>query len=285
MGGRSTGDRSTVTRVHPSAVVDPQAELADGVTVGPHAVIGPTVRIGEGTEVGAGAQIYGPAVLGRGNRVFPYACIGFDPQDLKYDPDDESRLEVGDRNHFREFCTVHRGTGFGGGVTTVGDDNLFMAYTHVAHDCHVGSRTIFVNNATLAGHVEVGDDATIGAVSAVLQFCRVGRHAYIGGYSVITMDALPFVKTVGQKPACYGVNVIGLRRKDFAREAIRRLQDAYRIVVASGLNTKQALARLREEMGEHEEVAYLIDFIAGSRRGVIKTLPGKRGGRGEGESG
>lgn len=286
-------DRATAGRaaegiqegVHPSAVVDPAAELAAGVTVGPHAVIGAGVVIGEGTEVGAGAQIYGPTVLGRDNRVFPYACIGFDPQDLKYDPEGESRLEVGDRNHFREFCTIHRGTGFGGGVTTIGDENLFMAYTHVAHDCHVGSRTIFVNNATLAGHVEVGDDAVIGAVSAVHQFCRVGRHAYIGGYSVITMDALPFVKTVGQKPACYGVNVIGLRRKGFARETIRRLQEAYRTVVASGLNTEQALEQLREEMGEHDEVAYFIEFIERARRGVVKTLPGKRGGRGEGESG
>ena len=277
--------RSTET-CHPSAVVDPTAELDAGVTVGPHAVIGPGVVIGEGTRVGAGAQIYGPTSLGRENRIFPYACIGFDPQDLKYDPEEESRLVVGDRNHFREFCTIHRGTGFGGGVTTLGDDNLFMAYTHVAHDCHVGSRTIFVNNATLAGHVEVGDDAIIGAVSAVHQFCRVGRHAYIGGYSVITMDALPFVKTVGQKPACYGVNVVGLRRKGFSREAIRRLQNAYRTLVTSGLNTEQALARLREEMGEHEEVAYLVEFVEKARRGVVKTLPRQRGGRGEeGESG
>lgn len=271
--------------IHPTAIIDPGAELASGVTVGPHAVIGAEVVLGEGTEVMAGAQIYGPTVLGRENRVFPYACIGFDPQDLKFDPEDESRLEVGDRNHFRELCTVHRGTGFGGGVTTIGDDGLFMAYTHVAHDCHVGSRTIFVNNATLAGHVEVADDAIIGAFSSVHQFCRVGRHAYIGGYSVITMDALPFVKTVGQKPACYGVNVVGLRRKGLAREAIRSLQDAYRILITSGLNTEQALEELRADLGEHDEVAYLIDFIESSKRGVIKALPGKRGGRGEGEAG
>jgi len=278
--------RKTAARdIHPSAVVDPRAELAEGVTVGPHAVVGPEVVIGEGTEVGAGAQLYGPTVLGRENRLFPYACVGFDPQDLKFDPEEESRLEVGDRNRFREFCTVHRGTGFGGGVTTIGDDNLFMAYTHVAHDCHVGNRIIFVNNSTLAGHVEVADDVTLGAFSAVHQFCRVGRHAYIGGFSVLTMDALPYVKTVGQKPACYGVNIIGLRRKGFRREAIRRLETAYRIFVTSGLNTDQALEQLREELGEHPEVAYWIEFIEGARRGVVKTLPGKRGGRGEGEAG
>jgi len=281
----AASDAANGVTIHPSAVVDPGAELAPGVIVGAHAVIGSQVTLGGGTEVMPGAQIQGPTVLGRENRVYPYACIGFDPQDLKFDPEDESRLVVGDRNQFREFCTVHRGTGFGGGVTTVGDDNLFMAYCHVAHDCHVGSRTIFVNNATLAGHVEVGDDATIGAFSSVHQFCRVGAHAYIGGYSVITMDALPYVKTVGQKPACYGVNVIGLRRKGFDRVSIRRLQDAYRTFVTSGLNTEQALAEIRVDLGEHEELAHLIEFIDSAKRGVIKTLPGKRSGRGEGEAG
>lgn len=271
-------------KIHPSAVVDPGAELGDGVAIGPHAVVEAGVVLGEGTEVGAGAQIQGPSVFGRGNRIFPNACVGFEPQDLKYRPEDESRLEVGDRNHFREMCTVHRGTGFGGGVTTIGSDNLFMAYSHVAHDCHVGDRTIFVNNATLAGHVEVHDDATIGAFSAVHQFCRVGRHAYIGGYSVITMDALPYVKTVGQKPACYGINVVGLRRKGFERQAIRRLENAYRTFTTSG-NTEEALERLEAELGEHPEVEYLLGFIRDAKRGVIKALPGKRGGRGGGTSG
>jgi UDP-N-acetylglucosamine acyltransferase len=265
--------------IHPTAVVDASAELADGVTVGAHAVVGPRVTIGEGTEVGAGAHVHGPTVLGRGNRLFPMAAVGFEPQDLKYHGEDVF-LEVGDNNHFREFCTVHRGTGKGGGLTRIGSDNLFMAYSHVAHDSLIGDRTVFVNNATLAGHVEVGDDATIGAFSSVHQFCRVGRHAYIGGYSVVTMDALPFVKTVGQKPLCYGLNTIGLKRKGFSADTVARLSQAIKILVRSGLNTSQALDRIEAELAGCDEVAYLVGFVRASERGVIKAVPGRRGGRG-----
>ena len=181
--------------IHPSAVVDPTAELADDVVIGPYAVIGARVSIGSGTTVGAAAQIQGPTRIGRDNRIHGQACIGFDPQDVKF-RGEETWLEIGDRNHFRELCTIQRGTAKGGGTTRIGDDNLFMVYTHVAHDCQVGNRTIFANNATLAGHVEVQDDASISAFTSIHQFCRVGRHAYVGGYSVITQDALPFVKTV-----------------------------------------------------------------------------------------
>lgn len=275
-------------RIHPLASVDPGAVLADGVAVGPFAVIGPEVEIGEGTEVGAGAKVFGPTTIGRENRIHPQACIGFDPQDLKFQGE-RVTLEIGDRNHFREMCTVHRGTAKGGGVTRVGSDNLFMAYTHIAHDCQVGSRTVFANNATLAGHVEVHDHASISAFTSVHQFCRVGRHAYIGGYSVITMDALPFVKLVGLKPAFYGLNKIGLSRKGVDAETIRRLDRAMRILVRSGLNTAQALERLRTELapssGETDpEVDYLIQFIETAKRGVHKSLP--RGGRsGGGEAG
>jgi len=265
--------------IHASAVIDPTAELASGVTVGPHAVIGARVTIGEGTQIGASAQVYGPSRIGRENRIFPHSCIGFEPQDLKFGGG-ETRLEVGDRNRFREFCTVHRGTEDGGALTSIGSDNLFMAYTHVAHDCHVGSRTVFSNAATLAGHVEVDDDATIGAFSAVHQFCRVGRHAYIGGYSVITKDALPWVKTVGIKPACYGVNTIGLERKDFDEDTIKQIATAIRLLLRSNLNTSQAIERLQNELSESEEVSYLIDFLQSSQRGVITALPGKRGARG-----
>lgn len=273
------------TQIHPSAVVDPAAEFGRGVTVGSNAVVGAGVVLGDGTEVGAGAQVYGPAEIGRDNRIFPMAAVGFEPQDLKF-KGEETRLVVGDRNHFREFTTIHRGTSFGGGVTTIGDDNLFMAYSHVAHDCQVGSRTVFVNGATLAGHVGVGDDATIGANSAIHQFCRVGRHAYVGGYSVVTMDALPFVKTVGIKAACYGLNAIGLRRKGFERETMQRLRRAVRILLHSGLNTSQALERIRAEVGtEDPEVAYLVDFVEASKRGVVKAVPGSRAERGGGERG
>lgn len=268
--------------IHPNAVVDPGARLAEGVEIGAGAVVGPGVEIGAGTTVGAGAQIYGPTRIGRENRIYPMAAVGFDPQDLSY-RGEEVRLEIGDRNTFREFTTLHRGTSKGGKLTRIGDDNLFMAYAHVAHDCHVGSRTIFANNATLAGHVEVHDDASISAFSAVHQFCRVGRHAYVGGFSVITMDALPFVKTVGQKPACYGVNTIGLKRKGFDAEEVRRLESAYRILVRSRLNTVQALARLREELADDPNVDYLAAFVAEAKRGVHKSPPrgGGRGGGGE----
>lgn len=268
--------------IHPSAVVDPGAELADGVEIGPAAVVGPRVEIGAGTRVGAGAQLYGPARIGAENRIHPMAAIGFDPQDLSF-RGEEVRLEIGDRNTFREFTTIHRGTTKGGAVTRIGDDNLFMAYAHVAHDCQVGNRTIFANSATLAGHVEVHDDASISAFSAVHQFCRVGRHAYIGGFSVVTMDALPFVKTVGQKPACYGVNTIGLQRKGFDAGQVARLQQAIRILVRSRLNTVQALARMKEELAGDPDVDYLIAFVEEAKRGVHKSSPrgGGRGGGGE----
>lgn len=265
--------------IHPTAVIDPSAELADDVRVGPFAVIGPRVAIGAGCEVGAGAQVHGPSRLGAGNRLFPYACVGFEPQDLTY-RGEEVFLEVGDRNQFREFTTINRGTAKGGGVTRIGDDNLFLTYSHVGHDAQVGSRTVFINNATLAGHVEVGDDVTIGAFSAVHQFCRVGHHAYIGGYTVVTMDALPYVKTVGYKATCYGLNVIGLRRKGIGRDAVRALKEAMRLLLHSGLNTSQAVERMRAELAGEPAVEYLIDFVTASRRGFIKRLPGHRAGRG-----
>ncbi|MDH3745243.1 MAG: acyl-ACP--UDP-N-acetylglucosamine O-acyltransferase [Acidobacteriota bacterium] len=265
--------------VHATAVVDPSARLSDGVVVGPHAFIGPDVEVGRDTEIGAGAQIARSTRMGAENKVYGNACIGFDPQDLKYGGE-ETVLEVGDRNHFREFCTVHRGTGLGGGKTTIGDGNLFMAYSHVAHDCNVGDHTVFANAGTLAGHVEVGDGATVGAFTAVHQFCRVGRRAYIGGYSVITKDALPFMKTVGIKPVCLGLNTIGLQRAGVSEESIARLDAAARILLRGGLNTGQALDRIETEAGDSAEVADLIAFIRSSERGVITRLPGRRGGRG-----
>ncbi len=277
--GSAAASEHRETRVHPSALVDPGARLDAGVIVGPHAVIGPRVEVGAGTRVGAGAQLRGPTRLGRDNRIFAGACVGFDPQDLKFEGE-ETRLEVGDRNHFREYCTVHRGTGQGGGLTAIGSDNLFMVYSHIAHDCRIGDRTVFSNNGTLAGHVDIDDDATIGAFSAVHQFCRVGRHAYIGGYSVVTRDALPFAKTVGMKPACYGLNVIGLKRKGFSAERLEPLEAAYRVLVRGKLNTAQALEKLREELGGTPDVDYLIGFVAASERGVIKETPRQQKSRG-----
>jgi UDP-N-acetylglucosamine acyltransferase len=270
--------------VHPTAVIDPSACLDEGVTVGPRAVVGARVEVGAGTEIGAGAVIQGPARIGRDNRISPLAALGFPPQDLKF-AGEEVFLEIGDRNQFREFSTIHRGTAKGGGTTRIGDDNLFMVYTHVAHDCQVGSRTVFANNATLAGHVEVHDDATVSAFSSVHQFCRVGRHAYVGAYTVVVMDALPFVKTVGQKAACYGLNTIGLGRKGFPPEAIQRLDRAYRLLVRSRLSTEQAVERIREELSGDPDVDYLLGFIASSQRGLHKATPGRGGGRAGGGSG
>ncbi len=267
------------TRIHSTAVVHRKAELDSGVTVGPFAVIGADVTIGRGTEVGGAAQIEGPTRIGRRNRIFAQACVGFEPQDLKFGGE-RSRLEIGDDNTIREFATLHRGTELGGGVTRIGSHNLFMAYTHVAHDCRVGDRTIFGNASTLAGHVEVADDAILSAFCAVHQFCRVGRHAYIGGYTVVTMDALPYMRSVGLKAVCLGINRIGLQRRGFDEPRLRVLETAFRTIVRSGLSTSDALARLRAEHGDSDDVRYLIEFIESSKRGVLRTPSGRGGARG-----
>jgi UDP-N-acetylglucosamine acyltransferase len=263
--------------VHPLAVVDGSAVLGDGVEVGPFVVVGAEVEIGEGTRIGANAQVHGPTRIGAGNVVYPHACLGTDPQDLKYAGERVS-LEIGDRNRIREFVTVHRGTGKGGGVTRVGDDNLLMVYSHVAHDCRVGDRTIFANNATLAGHCEVGDDAVIGAFSALQQFGRIGRHAYIGGYTRLLTDALPFVKTVGLRPVVLGVNRIGLQRKGFDAARVAAVSAAMRILLRSGLNNSQATERLDAEYPDQEDVRYLVEFVRSARRGVVRALPRSRAG-------
>jgi UDP-N-acetylglucosamine acyltransferase len=268
------------TAIHRTAVVDPGATLGEDVEIGPYAVVGADVEVGDRCRIGSGAQIAGPTVLGTDNRIFSHACIGFDPQDKKYQGE-RTVLEVGRGNVFREFCTVHRGTGLGGGVTSIGAGNLLMAYVHVAHDCRLGDETILANNATLAGHVEVHDHATLAAFCGVQQFCRIGRHAYVGGYTVITIDVLPFSRAVGIKAAFLGLNRVGLERKGFSREQMRRVEAALRVLVRSGLNTTQALARLRQEQAGDEHVDHLIDFVAGAERGFIKALPGRRGARGE----
>jgi UDP-N-acetylglucosamine acyltransferase len=263
-------------KIHPTAVVDSSAVLGEGAEIGAFAVIGADVELGEGTWVGAAAHVQGPTRMGRENRVFPHACVGFEPQDLKY-RGEPTRLEVGDRNQFRELTTVHRGTPGGGGVTRIGSDNLFMAYTHIAHDALIGDRTVFANTATLAGHVEVQDDASISAFSAVHQFCRVGRHAYVGGYTAVAQDALPFVKTVGLKAACYGINRVGLSRKGISEESLAALEGALRLLLRGPL--AQALEAVRERYGDDPHVAYLVEFVTSSQRGVLRNAPGRRGGR------
>jgi len=252
-----------------TAMVCRSAVLGDGTTVGPYAVIGEGVKLGAGCEVGSHAALSGPFTAGMGCRFFPFVSIGTEPQDLKYHKEPTDLL-MGEENTFREFVTVNRGTIGGGGVTRIGSRNFFMAYSHVAHDCQVGDGTIFGNGATLAGHVRVEDFANVGAFSGVHQFCRVGKHAFIGGYSVITQDALPFVKSVGNRAEAYGINTIGLERRGFAESEIGALKRAYRILFQSGLNTSQALERIESEIKGSSEVAYLVDFIRTSERGVIK---------------
>jgi UDP-N-acetylglucosamine acyltransferase len=257
-------------RIHPSAVVSDRAVLGEGVEVGPYAVIGDDVRLGDGCAVGAHAVLEGPATFGPENRIFPHAALGLAPQDLKY-RGERTELRIGRGNVFREFSTVHRGTSGGGGITTVGDDNYLMAYIHIAHDCHVGSRTVFANYAALAGHVQVGDDASLGAFTAVHQFVRVGRYAFTGGLTAAAQDVLPYMKTTGtDRVKSYGVNAIGLQRKGFSEERIEALKKAYRLLVSPKLNTSQALEKIEAELSGSSDVEDLVAFIRGSSRGVIK---------------
>ena len=254
--------------IHPTAIVAPGAQLAPDVEIGPYAIVGEGVSLGDGCRVGAHAIVEVPSSLGERNHVLPHAAVGLPPQDLKYQGE-PTRLTVGSRNVFREFSTVHRGTAGGGGITTVGDDNYFMAYIHVAHDCHVGSRTIFANYAALAGHVEVGDDATVGAFCAVHQFSRVGRFAFMGGMTAAPKDVLPFFKTSGvDKTRTYGVNTIGLKRKGFSDERLEDLKNIYRTLVSPRLNTTQALEAIEAGFPGNPDAAYLIEFIRASKRGV-----------------
>jgi len=257
--------------IHPTAIVDPTAEIAADAVIGPYSVIGPEVRIASGTVLGSHVHVHRWTIIGEQNRFAGYASIGGDPQDLKY-RGEKTALHIGNRNDFREFVTLNRGTAGGGGVSTIGDDNLFMAYAHVAHDCHVGSRVIMENAATLAGHVTVADHATVGAFTAVHQFCRVGPHAFIGGFSVITRDALPYIKTVGDRNQAkiYGINTIGLERRGVPPASIEELKQVYRILFRSGLNTGDALRRVKERTWSSPEVATLIDFIETSERGFIR---------------
>ena len=256
--------------IHPTAIVDPQARLHSSVRIGPYAVIGAEVEIGEDTEVGAHAIIEGPIRVGRRNRVFPHASVGLIPQDLKF-KGERSEVIIGDDNRIREFATIHRGTEGGGAVTRLGNDNLIMAYSHIAHDCQIGDHCILCNAATLAGHVTIEDWAIVGAHSGVHQFCRIGRHAFIGGYTVITQDVLPFSSTVQERDTrVYGINLVGLRRRGFDRERLERLQQAFRLLTQSNLNTSQALEQIRASLNQHEDIEALVRFIETSNRGVIK---------------
>jgi UDP-N-acetylglucosamine acyltransferase len=265
------------TEIDATALVDARATIGAGTVIGPHALVGPHVTIGANCRIGASTIIEGRTEIGDDTEIYPFASIGLIPQDLKF-RGEQTRLVIGRRNIFREFVTIHRGTRGGGGVTEIGDRNVFMAYVHVAHDCHVGNDTIFGNTATLGGHVHVEDFANVSAGSGVHQFCRVGRHAFIGGYSVVTKDALPYARTVGSRPArIFGTNTIGLVRRGFTPDVISKLKRTFRYLLQSKLNTTSALQQIQQDRSlACAEVQYLIDFIRTSQRGVILRRASRR---------
>jgi UDP-N-acetylglucosamine acyltransferase len=262
-----------VAAIHPTAIVDAAAELADGVSVGPYAVIGAGVRIGAGTTIASHCVLEGPATIGRDNRIFSHAVIGAAPQDMKY-RGEPTELVIGDRNTIREFCHFNRGTVQDAGVTRIGDDNWIMAYVHIAHDVQLGSRTILANNATLAGHVHVGDWAFIGGLTGVHQFCRVGAHAITGFQSHVSQDVPPFMMVAGNPLGVHGFNVEGLRRRGFSRERITLVKQMHRLLYRDGLTLEQAKARIAALGGSVDggdaDIALLLDFLAASTRGIAR---------------
>ncbi len=256
--------------IHPTALVDARARVAESAEVGPYCIIGANVEIGARTRLIAHVYLEGTTVIGEDNVVFPYTTIGVGSQDLKY-KGEPSETRIGNRNQIREFVTIHRGTEGGGLVTEIGDDNLLMAYVHIAHDARVGSHTVLGNGVTFAGHVVVGDWASIGAFSGVHQFCRVGRHAFIGGYSVITKDVLPFSLTVSPRESkIFGENKVGLERRGFSKTTIDSLHKVFRVLTKSRLNTTQAVERIAAEVEMGPEIEELLAFIASSERGFVK---------------
>jgi UDP-N-acetylglucosamine acyltransferase len=256
--------------------IDPQAVIASSARIGPGTRVAAFAFVGEGVELGEDcvlephAVVRGPARIGRKNIFDSFCSVGGDPQDLKFSGE-PTKLEIGDGNRFREFSTVSRGTTQGGGITRIGSHNLFMAYSHVAHDCVVGSHTVFANGATLAGHVIVDDYANVGAFSPVHQFCRVGRYAYIGACTVITQDVPPFSRVVTEREThCYGVNTVGLERRGFDRERLSAIESAFRLLLRSKLNTSQALEQIRAQLNGSPDIRELVEFIESAERGLHK---------------
>jgi UDP-N-acetylglucosamine acyltransferase len=265
-----------LAQIHPTAVVDAGAELAGSVSVGPYAVIGPGVEIGEGSTIGAHCVIEGPTRIGRDNRIFSHAALGAAPQDMKY-RDEPTRLEIGDGNTIREFCTFNRGTVQDVGVTRLGDHNWVMAYVHIAHDCQVGSRTILANNATLAGHVHVGDWVIVGGLTGIHQFCRVGAHAMLGFQSHVSQDVPPFMMATGHPLGVHGFNIEGLRRRGFSKERIAQVKQMHRLLYRDGLTfeaAKAAIAALSQgeaqPVGGADDVALMTSFLAAATRGIAR---------------
>ena len=260
----------THARVHPTAIVDPRACIAKDVEIGPYAVIGPEVTIGAGTRVGPHVVLTGDTRIGESCSIWQFASIGDAPQDKKYGGE-ATRLEIGSGNTIREFCTLNRGTAQGGGVTRIGDSNWIMAYVHVAHDCQVGSRTVFANNAQLAGHVEVGDDAILGGFTVVHQFVRIGAHSITGMGTIVLQDIPPYVMASGNPARPFGINAEGLQRRGYSAATIGALKRAYRTLYRTGLTLDAAREELRGQVDATPEMALLVDFLAVAGRGIIRS--------------
>jgi UDP-N-acetylglucosamine acyltransferase len=256
--------------VHQTAILDPGAKVPSSCQIGPYCVIGTNVELGEDCELVSHVVIEGPSKIGARNKFFPFSSIGLAPQDISY-AGEPTRLEIGDDNTIREFVTINRGTVKGGGLTRLGSHILVMAYTHIAHDCSIGDHVIMANAATLGGHVTVEEWATVGALCPVHHFVRIGAHAFIGGGTTITRDVLPFSKTAAERGThAYGLNAVGLERRGFSKERIQKIHHAYKVLLASKLNTSQALEQLKSEADRSEDVEMLIRFVEESERGVIK---------------
>ena len=255
--------------IHETAIVSPQAEIGEDCYIGAFSTVGNAVVLGDKVHLESHVVIDGKTSIGDETRIFPFVSIGLAPQDLKY-AGEETATQIGKRNHIREFVTVHRGTQGGGGLTQIGDDCLLMAQAHVAHDCRIGNEVIMANAATLAGHVTIEDRANIGAYSGVHQFCRIGLEAFVGGYSVIVKDALPFAISQGNHAKCYGLNRLGIKRRGYAKETIEKLHHAFHLLLSAKLNTTQAVEKIKEEINHCPEVDLLVDFIETSQRGVVK---------------
>lgn len=255
--------------IHETAIIAPGAKIGEGCHIGPFCTVGSEVTLGSGVRLDSNVVVDGRTSIGDETHVFPFVSIGLAPQDLKYAGEPTS-TEIGKRNHIREFVTIHRGTAGGGGVTRIGDDNLLMAQAHVAHDCQLGSEIIMANAATLAGHVEIADKASVGAYSGVHQFCRVGYEAFIGGYSVVVKDAMPFAIIQGNHAKCYGLNRLGVKRRSYSKDTIEKLNHAFHLLLSAKLNTSQAVERIKAEITDCEQVDLLVEFIDASKRGVVK---------------
>lgn len=255
--------------IHPTAIISPDAKIAADVEIGPYTVIGPHVEIDSGSIIASHVVINGPTKIGKNNQIFQFASVGENPQDKKYNGE-KSILEIGDGNVIRECCTINRGTALGGDITKIGNNNLFMAYVHIAHDCIIGNNNIFANYAALSGHVIVEDFVNFGGYSGVHQFCRVGAHSFIAKATIVSKDVLPYVMVAGSDPKTHGLNLVGLKRRGFTDDTIAALKQAYKIIFRRGLTVTVAIDQLKPRVKQHQEIQNMIDILVQSERGVVR---------------